>query len=525
MRTLLLILCILIVAFANAQNVGLSNSNPQSKLDVSGDMSLREGAPIAVTSGSNTITLPSSKNSVYRLTGAGSAFSISSISTGNNGAMLTLINTTGQIMTITNSTTVLTNTGADLVASGTVSSLSMIYNSTIAKWIVTSGQGFISSSSGSTGPTGPTGSAGVGATGVSGPAGPAGSAGATGAIGAIGPAGPPGSAGTAGSTGATGTVGPTGSTGANGATGATGPAGPVGAAGSAGPVGPTGSSGTGILGSGNIYTLPKFITTTTIGNSVISDSGTNVNINYAPFNNGVAPAPMITDKSGNLLTIQSPYLPYFQTKVLKTASGSFSVPAGVYQIYVVVIGGGGGGGYRTAAKYAEGGNGGEVMGIIDVNPGESLTIVVGAGGVSASSGSNTTAAKGALGNGSSISRSSTLLAAGGGGGGGTYTTTGKSYGGGGGGAKIGTSPINGVTSTGAASSTAGGDNFFGYVRNAISYAGFSYGTTASGNNGYSLNVTGIIPFSTFESSLGSLAYGSGGYHTTNGGAGVVAIFY
>ncbi len=208
-----LIVALFAVVSSNAQNVGIGNSNPQAKLDLSGDLALREGTPIAVSAGSNTITLPGTNNSVYRLTGASGYFTISGISAGKDGTLLTLINTTGQIMDVANSSSVLTNTGADLIAAGSVSAVTLIYNATLAQWVVTSSQGFATGSAGATGPTGASGT---------GPTGPTGAAGSNGAAGATGPTG------AAGSNGAAGATGPTGAAGSNGATGPTGAAGPTG---------------------------------------------------------------------------------------------------------------------------------------------------------------------------------------------------------------------------------------------------------------------------------------------------------
>ena len=233
-KFLLTALLSVFITVAYAQNVGIGNSNPQAKLDVSGDLALREGTPITVSTGSNTITLPGTNNSIYRLTGATGYFTISGITAGNDGALLTLINTTGQIMDIANSSSVLTNTGADIIAAGPVSAVTLIYNATLAQWVVTSSQGF---ATGSVGPTGPTGASGTG------PTGPTGTAGSNGATGAAGPTG------AAGSNGATGAAGPTGAAGSNGAAGAAGPTGAAGSNGAAGAAGATGPTGpTGVVG-------------------------------------------------------------------------------------------------------------------------------------------------------------------------------------------------------------------------------------------------------------------------------------
>ena len=95
-----------------------------------------------------------------------------------------------------------------------------------------------------------------GPAGAQGPLGPAGPTGPTGAQGPLGPAGP---------TGSTGPIGPAGPTGSTGSTGSTGPQGPQ---------GPTGDPGL----SGTINTVPFFTSTTTLGNSPIMITGSNVGV-------------------------------------------------------------------------------------------------------------------------------------------------------------------------------------------------------------------------------------------------------
>jgi hypothetical protein len=197
-KATLLLLLLSLVSLLHAQNVGIGTSAPQSKLDLSGDLALREGTALIVAAGSNSIALPSAKNSVYRLTGAAGSFSVTSISAGSDGNVLTLINATGQVVTFTNGASILTNTGADIVASGTAASVTLIYNATLSKWVVTAAQGFLTGSAGPTGATGSTGATGPTGAGVTGP---------TGAAGATGTAGAAGATGATGSTGATGPVG------------------------------------------------------------------------------------------------------------------------------------------------------------------------------------------------------------------------------------------------------------------------------------------------------------------------------
>ena len=107
-----------------------------------------------------------------------------------------------------------------------------------------------------------------GPAGAQGPLGPAGPTGTTGPIGPAGPTGSTGPIGPAGPTGTTGSTGPIGPAGTTGTTGPTGPTGPQ------GPQGPTGDPGL----SGTINTVPFFTSTTTLGNSPIMITGSNVGV-------------------------------------------------------------------------------------------------------------------------------------------------------------------------------------------------------------------------------------------------------
>jgi len=116
--------------------------------------------------------------------------------------------------------------------------------------------------------------AGGGATGPAGPIGPTGPGGGGTGSGSTGPTGATGATGSGatGSTGATGATGPTGSTGATGS-------GATGATGSVGPTGPAGTGGAGTIGgSGATGYLSRWLSPSTLGNSVIYDDGTNLGI-------------------------------------------------------------------------------------------------------------------------------------------------------------------------------------------------------------------------------------------------------
>jgi hypothetical protein len=105
-----------------------------------------------------------------------------------------------------------------------------------------------------------------------GPQGPQGATGPTGAQGATGPLGPQGPA------GAQGALGPQGPGGPQGAQGATG-TGSTGAQGAGGPQGAQGASGASVSGTNN--RVVKFTSTTTIGDSSITDNGTTVSLTGA----------------------------------------------------------------------------------------------------------------------------------------------------------------------------------------------------------------------------------------------------
>lgn len=64
-----------------------------------------------------------------------------------------------------------------------------------------------------------------------------------------------------------------------------------------------------------------------------------------------------------------------------TASGSFTVPAGVYRLHVRLVGGGGAGGGSTGTSFGSGGGaGGYVEGWVSVAPGQVIPVTVGSAG-------------------------------------------------------------------------------------------------------------------------------------------------
>jgi hypothetical protein len=201
----------------------------------------------------------------------------------------------------------------------------------------------------------------------------------------------------------------------------------------------------------------------------------------------------------------------------RTTSGSFTVPAGVTQLYVFATAGGGGGGAGsqlseppgTSRTGGRGGLGGAAGSFITVTPGASISYTVGSGGA----GSNTTNVGGSAG-------------------GTTTVDTISCTGGGGGGAA--SSASNG--STGADGVGSGGNltNSFGF-QTAVAYFPMGASTlstvfTIIGQGPFRANAssaTAAVEYST-SGSLAAGAAGSGETGTSgsnaSGGVGGVVIF-
>jgi len=216
-----------------------------------------------------------------------------------------------------------------------------------------------------------------------------------------------------------------------------------------------------------------------------------------------------------------------QQQYTTTGTFSFVVPDGVTTISAVCIGGGGGGSGGDGGRVQTnngGGGGGLCYGRIPVTAGETLTVVVGAGGTSSSgnpgtSGGNTTISRGAntllsaLGGTGGTERNGGTAAGGnyiiggtvvnfGGGAGGSGGAGANSSGGTGGGGAGGYSgaggaggPFNGSGAPGAGGGGGGG----------AGYSGTTAGTMGGGGGG-----TGI---------LGAGSNGTGGAGSTGGGGG------
>lgn len=127
------------------QSVGIKNNIfPSSALDVNGDLALREGPAIAIPAATTypIINLTAgAEYSHYRLTGGTIPFWLYLINGGNDGQVITLINNSAsQPMNIYNwnaANGIITGTGNHLTSTALAnSSVTMIYNATLQRWIV-----------------------------------------------------------------------------------------------------------------------------------------------------------------------------------------------------------------------------------------------------------------------------------------------------------------------------------------------------------------------------------------------------
>jgi hypothetical protein len=191
-----------------------------------------------------------------------------------------------------------------------------------------------------------------------------------------------------------------------------------------------------------------------------------------------------------------------------TVSQNWTVPAGVHKIKIIAIAGGGGGGGGYSSTYTGGGGASGAIQYAEaiVNPGDELTIVVGAGGSPGAGGSNPTS--GGSGGNTFVNGPGGALV--------------NAYGGGGG---------------GAASSSANGANGAGSGIGEINVNVLStLGMPGQGGQGTNWAVTTVLPLKCVANASGIIttqyyqgnnsgAGGPGGAVNSNGTAGQDGIVY
>jgi hypothetical protein len=120
--------------------VGIATTTPATRLDVNGDLALRERV-LTLANGINS-NVPVDSNTFFRVTGPVSLFALTGLAGGVDGKIVTLFNNTSSTMFIDAmalslpANQILTGAGDLFVADS--GSVTMQYNSTIAKWVVTS---------------------------------------------------------------------------------------------------------------------------------------------------------------------------------------------------------------------------------------------------------------------------------------------------------------------------------------------------------------------------------------------------
>lgn len=248
----------------------------------------------------------------------------------------------------------------------------------------------------------------------------------------------------------------------------------------------------------------------------------------------------------------------YQNNELITTSGTWTVPANVFKLKVFATGGGGGGGGSITGDGPTPGSGGAAGGTaiseISVEPGQVLTIVIGAGGVgvngaSGTDGGKTTVQVGnyicaiGLGGGKGVKNSSSAtnpagshsigaesIVGGGGGQGGTISGGGLPIAGGGFIAFVRASFSSGASNIPGLQVNNGGTG--GTVTGGGGGGGGSfYGDGGDGGDGVSANIVGVFgsaPISTHYGAGGGGAGGSNGSGGATGGDGIsgaVEIYY
>jgi hypothetical protein len=141
MRKLLLAACLLPVAGAFSQNIGFGTNQPQTIIDINGDLALRSTS-LEISNGTHNALNISAKFSSFRITGPSAAFTIAGMIAGSEGKLVTLFNRSGHPFSLLNEAT----TAAESARIITGSELALIvphnasvllqYVQTINRWVV-----------------------------------------------------------------------------------------------------------------------------------------------------------------------------------------------------------------------------------------------------------------------------------------------------------------------------------------------------------------------------------------------------
>ena len=156
----LILLFVLMAVTLQAQNIGVNltaGTTPNTTFDVNGSIAYREGTGLTLANGVNS-NIALGNYTMFRITGPTLAFSITGFTGGSDGRMLTVVNASTQIMTISNSVTssaanqiLATSASLAIPANG---SAQFQYNGTLSKWVLTSSTGASGSGWSTTGDAG-----------------------------------------------------------------------------------------------------------------------------------------------------------------------------------------------------------------------------------------------------------------------------------------------------------------------------------------------------------------------------------
>ncbi|MFD2914409.1 hypothetical protein [Psychroserpens luteus] len=147
LKTIVLVFALANLSFIYAQ-VGIGTTTPRTQLDINGAISTKDGGLLTLTNGNNNnIALPSTSGVIYsnyRITGPTAFFTITGLIpvTGADGQIVTLQNTTNQIMVIEHNiggaaaNRILIPSEQDLILTGRYSSITLMYSSAQNRWIV-----------------------------------------------------------------------------------------------------------------------------------------------------------------------------------------------------------------------------------------------------------------------------------------------------------------------------------------------------------------------------------------------------
>jgi hypothetical protein len=139
MKYLIRLIFVLIPLSMSAQNIGVKTGTPSTTLDVNGSAAFREGTALTLSNGANN-DIALADYSFFRVTGPTAAFTVTGFANGTDGRALTLVNASGQTMTLGNQTasspTNQIKVGSSSVSLPANGVATMIYNATLSKWIV-----------------------------------------------------------------------------------------------------------------------------------------------------------------------------------------------------------------------------------------------------------------------------------------------------------------------------------------------------------------------------------------------------